>query len=134
MVFPTNSTEAIPFTEYLEDENTQLYYLHKKDSIDIGLIPLRHRHENQIKGETFITEIHYRNLPSKYTGCILIGFPSSHEKFEANFINLNPAYVLVRRILDNPKSGSSMIANVGTNVEFCPNDTSKPRCGNSPSG
>ncbi len=101
MVFPTNSTEAIPFTEYLEDKNTQLYYLHKKDSIDIGLIPLRHRHENQIKGETFITEIHYRNLPSKYTGCILIGFPSSHEKFEANFINLNPAYVLVRRILDN---------------------------------
>ena len=35
---------------------------------------------------------------------------------------------------NQPKSGSSMIANVGTNVEFCPNDTSKPRCGNSPSG
>jgi group II intron reverse transcriptase/maturase len=33
-----------------------------------------------------------------------------------------------------PKSGSSMIANLGTIVEFCPNDPSEPRCGNSPSG
>ena len=37
-------------------------------------------------------------------------------------------------MMDEPKSGSSMIANVATIVEFCRDDTSKPRCGHSPSG
>jgi hypothetical protein len=94
-VFTTNGTEAIPFMDHLEE--TPLYYLNKKDSIDIGLILLSLWYENQIKSETFITEAYYSNLPSNYTGCILIGFPSAYERFEPNYVNLNPAYVLVRR-------------------------------------
>lgn len=89
------TTNGLPAFSLIDIEQTPLYYLSREQSIDIGLVPLRKWYEIQLGNETFLDERNFIDPPPKFTGCMLVGFPSEFESFQATTINLRPVFISV---------------------------------------